>query len=258
MSALRRYVFGPMVSIPGYMRPLDAFVFAAVLEAQTSRGWGGDVCEIGTYFGRSYFLMRHLLAPSEKLLSIDIYEDTGDRDTSCRYSAIRVTAERLGFDVDPQLMMCADSRKLEVCDVLARAGPFRFVHIDGGHQRDHVDADAGLALGTAAPHGVMCFDDFYNPVWPEVTSGVHEFIRENSEFAIFAIANMKAYLARREYAATYRAALFNNAHFMSATTIPSQFGDDDLLFIQQKQASRAALVALEKLKLERLAAFVFR
>lgn len=257
-NSVRAYIYGRMSAIPGYMNPLEALLFAAILDVQNARGLAGDVCEIGTYFGRSYFLMRHLMAPAEKILSIDIYEDTGARDTSARYRFIRQMANRLGFALDDSLLLCADSRALSAQEVRAHAGPFRFVHIDGGHHHDHVAADAKLAVDTMAEHGVVCFDDFFNPLWPEVTSGVYAFIAQHPEFAPVFFANMKVFLARRSFADAYKTAVLASPHMRGMRSVICHYESDEAILFEQDRRARFAFRALELMRLQRLGAFVFR
>jgi hypothetical protein len=84
----------------------------------------------------------------------------------------------------------------------------RFVNIDGGHLLADVESDADLAKNTIADFGVLCFDDFCNPEWPEVSLGVLNFLRANRDrFAAFALSQKKIFVCQTEYFDLYRSVI---------------------------------------------------
>src|SRR5882762_10482874 len=77
MASIRKFIFHDLRSIDGYIDPPDALVFLSILESQQQQSLKGGVAEIGVFFGRSYFLMRKITSPEEKVLAIDLF-DLGD------------------------------------------------------------------------------------------------------------------------------------------------------------------------------------
>ena len=77
MANIRKFIFHDLRTINGYIDPPDALVFLSILESQQERDLKGGLAEIGVFFGRSYFLMRKITAPEEKVLAIDLF-DLGD------------------------------------------------------------------------------------------------------------------------------------------------------------------------------------
>ena len=200
-SATRKFIFHDLQSIEGYIDPPDALVFLALLHSQHAKGLGGGIAEIGVFYGRSYFLFRKICGPDAKLLAIDLF-DIGQTDdgASPQYSQFLENGRRLGLAVDEDLIVKGDSTRLSASEIKERVGEVRFFSIDGGHMLPHVVADSRLAMDSLAAHGVIAFDDTFNPAWPEVTVGVADFLREHgSSFSAFCMTKYKTYVCRREF-----------------------------------------------------------
>ena len=201
-----------MSSVKGYLGPVDALAISSVLIEQTKRGYAGGVAEIGVFYGRSFFLMAKLLAAGEKALAADLFDI--DASASCEKSGqLRKFLENaaiLGVPVDERDVFVGPSGALSPLQITVRAGPIRFFSVDGGHELHHVIEDGDLARNTLAPHGVICFDDFCNPEWSEVTLGVFDFLRKHKDFLPFAITEKKAYVCRRGYEGFYREAVLGS------------------------------------------------
>ncbi|SIQ17922.1 Methyltransferase domain-containing protein [Rhizobium sp. RU35A] len=201
----RKFIFDALQAVEGYIDPPDALVFSTLLHKQQQDGAIGGLAEIGIYYGRSYFLLRHLAGPESKVLAIDLFDLEGDEDGAPgQYRRFLENGARLGLPVDHQLVIRGDSTTLRPCDITSRVGPVRFFSIDGGHHLHHVAADSALAMACLADHGVIVFDDTFNPAWPEVTVGVADFLRTHQDrFAAFCMTKYKTYVCRRTFHATY-------------------------------------------------------
>lgn len=196
----RKFIFHDLQKIEGYIDPPDALVFTALLNAQQDQHLAGGVAEIGVYYGRSYFLLRKAVGEHGNVLAVDLF-DLEDADGECRqYERFVENGRRLGLKVDEELVIRGDSTVLSPADVLDKIGRVRFFSIDGGHMLQHVLADSRLAMDVLAEHGVIAFDDTFNPQWPEVTVGVSDFLREQGDdFTNFCMTKYKTYVCRREY-----------------------------------------------------------
>jgi hypothetical protein len=93
-------------------------------------------------------------------------------------------------------------------DILLTVGPVRLFSIDGGHTRELVINDLELATSTLCDQGVVVFDDCFNPEWPGVTNGLHEFFyRQTPDLVPFAISLNKVSLCKPNATVMYRESL---------------------------------------------------
>lgn len=213
-SNIRRFIFHDLRSVEGYIDPPDALVYLSILERQKQDNLDGGLAEIGIYFGRSYFLLKKIAGPDAKLLGIDLF-DIGEMSDgiSGQYRLFLKNGRRLGLSVDEDLLVVGDSSDVTPSDIKDKIGTVRFFSVDGGHSLSNLVSDSSLARDTLADHGVIVFDDTFNPAWPEVTVGVADFLRENgNRFSAFCMTKYKTYVCRREFHDFYRAAIEQAPH----------------------------------------------
>lgn len=223
-SDIRKFIFHDLQKIEGYIDPPDALVFLAILQHQASSGYAGSVAEIGVYYGRSYFLFRRICGEQERVVAIDLF-DLGDGDQGgAQYARFVDNGRTLGLPVREDLVIKADSTRLKPEDISAKAGPIRFFSIDGGHMLHHVMSDSHLAAATLADHGIIAFDDTFNPTWPEVTVGVADFLRQQKgAFAVFCITKYKTYVCRQPFHASYSRAIAASADLAAFGHLQAEF-----------------------------------
>ncbi len=221
----RHFIFGQLRSVEGYIDPPDALVFKALLRAQTRDGHKGGLAEIGIYYGRSFFLLRKFAQADERVLGVDLFDLDPPQDGSLdQYERLLENGRRLGFEIDEALILKADSTRLSPADITSKTGPVRFFSIDGGHNLHHVLADARLAMEVIAPHGVIVFDDTFNPAWPEVTVGVADFLRTHGHsLACFAMTKYKTYVCQRDFHAFYAGVIAGDHDLQVLAHVQTQF-----------------------------------
>ncbi|SFB52770.1 Methyltransferase domain-containing protein [Rhizobium sp. NFR07] len=222
---LRKFIFDDLQTVEGYLDPPDALVFLSLLQAQSDNGLNGGVAEIGVFYGRSYFLFKKVCNGEDKVLAIDLFDiDQQISGDVTQYSRFLDNGERLGLKVDEDLIIKGDSTQLRPNEITEKAGRIRFFSIDGGHMLRHVLSDSMLATDTLADHGIIAFDDTFNPAWPEVTVGVSDFLRDRQEqFAAFCMTKYKTYVCRREFYDFYRDAINNAADLMAFDHVETEF-----------------------------------
>jgi hypothetical protein len=198
---LRKFIFQDLQTVEGYIDPPDALVFLSLLQSQNDSGLTGGVAEIGVFYGRSYFLFRKICNGGDKVLAIDLFDiDQHGNESVTQYDRFLENGVRLGLPVDEGLIIKGDSTRLDPSEITGRIGRPRFFSIDGGHMLHHVAADSMLAVETLADHGIIAFDDTFNPAWPEVTVGVADFLRHRQDsFVAFCMTKYKTYVCRREF-----------------------------------------------------------
>jgi hypothetical protein len=195
---LRKFIFRDLQKVEGYIDPPDALVFLSLLRAQENSGLSGGVAEIGVFYGRSYFLFRKICGGEDKILGIDLFDLEQDGEGRVtQYDRFLDNGKRLGLPVDEALIIRGDSTGVSPHQVTDRVGQVRFFSIDGGHMLHHVRSDSRLAIEALAPHGIIAFDDTFNPAWPEVTVGVADLLREREDYASFCMTKYKTYVCRR-------------------------------------------------------------
>ncbi|MBN8933438.1 MAG: class I SAM-dependent methyltransferase [Rhizobium pusense] len=221
----RRFIFQELRSVEGYIDPPDALVLKALLQAQTKSALSGGIAEIGVYYGRSYFLLRKFAQSQEKVLGVDLFDLDPPQDGSLdQYERLMENGRRLGFTMDRDLIIKGDSTRLTPDDITSRIGPTRFFSIDGGHHLHHVLADAKLAMEVIAPHGIIVFDDTFNPAWPEVTVGVADFLRTHGHSLVcFGMTKYKTYVCHREFHSIYAQAIAIDPDLQALAHVETQF-----------------------------------
>jgi hypothetical protein len=220
----RKFIFHDLQKIEGYIDPPDALVFTSLLHAQQKKSFEGGVAEIGVFYGRSYFLLRKAVGNDGRVLAVDMF-DLDDADGVCRqYERFLDNGVRLNLEVDESLVIKGDSTKLDSKDVLEKVGKVRFFSIDGGHMLHHVISDSTLAMDVLADHGVIAFDDTFNPQWPEVTVGVADFLREQGDsFSAFCMTKYKTYVCRREYHDFYQGVVLQSPELLAFDHVETEF-----------------------------------
>jgi|RhiMethySRZTD1v2_1073278.scaffolds.fasta_scaffold210322_2 hypothetical protein len=204
LKLVRNYVFNRMHKVKGYLGPVDAFAIAAILEAQQENGLTGSMVEIGTFYGRLFFLMQLAANGHGKFFAADTFDIGPHRNYAGQYDQFVIYGKQLGLCIESRHVFVGDSKDLSADHIRARVGTCRFFHIDGGHEWKHVVNDAQLALDTMADYGVIAFDDFYNPEWPDVTVAVMDLLASRPDLKPFAITNRKLYVAKADYVDAYR------------------------------------------------------
>ncbi|MGV1870157.1 class I SAM-dependent methyltransferase [Agrobacterium rosae] len=220
----RKFIFHDLQKIEGYIDPPDALVFTSLLHAQQKKSFEGGVAEIGVFYGRSYFLLRKAVGNDGQVLAVDLF-DLDDADGTCRqYERFLDNGRRLDLKVDESLVIKGDSTQLDPKEVLEKIGKVRFFSIDGGHMLHHVLADSKLAMDVLADHGVIAFDDTFNPQWPEVTVGVADFLRQKGDsFSAFCMTKYKTYVCRREYHDFYEGVVLRSPELLAFDHVETEF-----------------------------------
>jgi hypothetical protein len=259
-NSLRKFIFTDLQSVEGYIDPPDALVFLTLLQGQETLALAGGVAEIGVYYGRSYFLFRKVCGGSEKILAIDLFNlDQKAIGAATQYDRFVDYGNRLGLPVDRGLVIKGDSTRLQPGEIIEKVGRTRFFSIDGGHMLHHVASDSVLALETLAPHGIIAFDDTFNPAWPEVTVGVTDFLRKHQdELATFCMTKYKTYVCRREFHAIYARMIADAPDLHAFDHVETGFLGADAVRLDNPMARRMVYEVMVRLGMRSLSERVYR
>ncbi|MFB9947694.1 class I SAM-dependent methyltransferase [Rhizobium puerariae] len=225
-SALRKFIFHDLQMIEGYIDPPDSLVFLSLLQAQQRNGLEGGIAEIGVFYGRSYFLLRKISeGSSARVLGIDLFDIGRTTDGAApQYNRFIDNGRRLGLAVEEDLIITGDTARLKAEDIVGKVGRTRFFSIDGGHMLHHVVTDAALATDTLADHGIIAFDDTFNPAWPEVTVGVSDFLRQKEgAFSAFCMTKYKTYVCRTGFHAFYEKVIAEAKDLLAFDHVKTEF-----------------------------------
>jgi hypothetical protein len=167
MSRLNQYL-DRYADLPGFFQKEAMIAWEFLLDTQDRYPIHGHFLEIGVYEGKSATLGAMDLRPLEKAIRIDI--------NPCKEGLQRVgevKSEGVTFLQAPSYL----AKRAE--EIQKLAGQFRFIHIDGDHAGYSVANDLQLAADVIAEMGVICMDDFFNPIYPQTTATVYRFLFDN-------------------------------------------------------------------------------
>jgi hypothetical protein len=203
-----RYLRVNFYRTEGFISRLDAVIYRDIIAGQVQNGVKGSLAEIGVHYGRSFFLLASGRFGSEKCLAVDLFEDDSlhtNRQGIGRGGGFRNNCHKYRFDFSEDEIVKRSSLDLSAEEILRRVGPVRFFSIDGGHMYEHVTNDLRLAQDVLTEDGVICLDDIFSPLWPEVAIATFDLIRaDDSRFVPILATRDKLYLCDSKYAPLYR------------------------------------------------------
>ena len=257
--SIRKFIFHDLQAIEGYIDPPDALVFLAALRAQKSSALEGGLAEIGVYYGRSYFLLRKICGDVAKIVAIDPFDIKRTGQETTQYDQFVAAGRQLGLFVDEQRVIRSDSTLLKPEEITEKAGPVRFFSIDGGHMLHHVEADSSLAAATLAEHGVIVFDDTFNPAWPEVTAGVVDFLRrEAGRFSVFCLTKYKTYICHKTFQEFYSRAIATSHELKPFDQLDTEFLGSTAIRLHNPMRRRIAYEVMVGLGMRALSERAYR
>ena len=174
-------------SIPGFSHPESFAIWDFLFELQHDSRIGGDLMEIGVYYGKSAALMAMHAQKDEEIYLVDC-SDFVDR--------ARSTVEKIkGQKVSVLKVKSSDPLLWRLANTRARS--LRWIHIDGDHKSETVQNDLLLACALLNDEGIICIDDFFNSRYPGLTYAVCIFLEQHrNELQMFLCGFNKAYLVR--------------------------------------------------------------
>lgn len=203
-AAVERFL-DETAAVEGWFFPIDALLFGAFDEMQRALGVVGDAFEIGVHHGKSAILLGRLLRDDERLGVCDVFEQ---QEANVDHSG---EGSRHLFLENMQRFAPAAARGVRVfakrSDALTTdetTTSCRLFHIDGGHRPEDVMGDLRIAREAVGCGGIVIVDDVFNPSWPGVGEGVHDFMRAPAPGLVpLVIGGNKAYFAKPGDASMY-------------------------------------------------------
>lgn len=183
----------------GYFADQSAALFDIFLQMQHHLNVRGHMLEIGVYKGRSAAMSAQHLRPDEKFFLIDCSNHLDD----AKRNLDPLLQGRGVYHKQRSALMTPESIGL-------RLRSARWVHIDGGHTGNDVVTDIELCEKLLSDDGVMVLDDFFNPMYPQLTEAVYSYLAQNRyKLTMFLVGYNKAYLSRPGSVWCYRTLMKN-------------------------------------------------
>jgi hypothetical protein len=206
---LDRYLRFNFHRTEGLIGGLDGILFRELVTGQIKHGIQGSLVEIGVHYGRSFFLLALGRSGSEKALAVDLFEDDllhTNRQGIGRFGGFRENCRKYRLDLSEGEILKGSSLEISAQEIVDRVGEVRFFSIDGGHMYKHVANDLRLAEKVLTRDGIICLDDMFSALWPEVAIATFDWLRAaGNRFVPFLATKDKLYLCDSSYASLYLA-----------------------------------------------------
>jgi Methyltransferase domain len=203
---MSRYLRWNYYQTEGYLHRLDAMIIREIVAGQIKNEIHGSLAEIGVHYGRSFFLLATGRSKAEKSLAIDLFEDDDLHKSrqGGRFLGFKANSLKYGFALSQDEILKSSSLEISPSEIVKRVGPVRLFSIDGGHMYKHVAHDLALAERVLVAGGVICIDDAFTPLWPEVAIATFDWLRAAiGRFVPFMSTAGKLYVCRPEYVDFY-------------------------------------------------------
>jgi hypothetical protein len=179
-------------SIEGMTNEVSAWTWLSLFKFQSANSIAGPMLEVGTYRGKTAYLMAESLNPQEHLFLIDCNE-------YLEHSHFERFKDRYSLWIGYSELM---KDQMPGYKDLARS--VRFFHSDASHTFANVVNDIGIADEILADEGILVIDDFQNFRYPQVQAATSYAIWvQGNDFKPFLVVDNKAYLCRPDMAKRY-------------------------------------------------------
>jgi Methyltransferase domain len=154
----------------------------------------GHLAEIGVYRGRSASLLATRARANEELYLVDVSRDAATEEMLARI----VSRERVHFFGGRSSRLAAEP------GLRAAERSCRWVNVDGEHTGEAMWNDLDLAARWLDDRGVICVDDFFQPMYPQVTAATFDYLdRHKYALTLFLVGFYKAFICRPVFATRY-------------------------------------------------------
>ena len=209
MKTLGQYLKGHR-KVPGWLDAYSARFIAELSRLQLEADVHGGVGEIGVHMGRLFILLKLLARPAERAVAIDVFQDQHLNTDGSGEGDEHTFRANVEFWAGAGHMSVLQRSSLEIScqDIIDSAGYCRLFSVDGGHTAQCTMNDLNLADGVLVDAGILVLDDYFNPSWPDVSTGAAQFLAQrNVRLRPFAITPNKLYFARPGWQSFYSNAL---------------------------------------------------
>ena len=190
-------------TISGWWNDSVFEIYDAIDSMQDELNISGNLCEIGTWHGRSFLPLRNFTKDHETCIGIDIFKN--DYHTTLIKNINNCFGSLDGSKI---IKVSPSNSPIEKREVLKPYAPIRIFYIDGDHSYAGALLDLNVARQTIHQDGVLFLDDYENPRYgPDVTGAINTFLDENDDFALAFSSSQLIFLCRKHMVDTYVSAM---------------------------------------------------
>jgi hypothetical protein len=191
--------------IDGWFQTPAVAIWDSLLNYQAEKQISGNLLEIGVWKGKSAALAALHCQPGYACVFVDALPLD-----DAKASISRVVPEVTCHYLREQSQFLANQPF-----VAQGCGGFRWIHVDGEHSGQSVTNDLEIADHLLSDRGIVVFDDFLSPAYPQVTQAIFQFLTTRpGRLALVLCGFSKGYLCRpkaaREYLQFVRTSLYSD------------------------------------------------
>jgi len=208
---LDQYLNFGLRKVDGWLDSFSAKFIQIVSETQFREGITGALGEIGVHQGKLFIVLLLTASSTEALFAVDLFERQDlnlDRSGCGDREKFLGNLQRWARTTEKISLIAQSSLETRPEDILTACGRVRLASIDGGHTEACTQNDLTLMETVLTDRGVVVIDDFFNPHWPDVSTGVAKYLlNPSSTLRPFAISPNKMYLTASQNSEFYRNAI---------------------------------------------------
>lgn len=198
-TGLIRYLNRGITSTEGWLNPEAVSLILSTALIQTDGDLSGGIVEIGVHHGKLMILLALLVQKDEKGIAIDLFDQQEQNVDNSGLGSIHHFTSNLasyGLSEDDIAIWKKNSLEIDHQIVLEELGGSgaRMFSVDGGHYPEIVVNDLAIAFGSIREGGAVILDDYFNPGWPGVSEGFHQFLQttyQGSEVFLLQLVEIK-------------------------------------------------------------------
>jgi hypothetical protein len=186
---MKHYAMAEQGKVEGWLQPSALITSWGILEAQVRHGVVGHVLEIGLFQGKFFFLLCASTRANKKAVGIDPFSMRlrGQGEVSFK-KKFDDNASKFACDADLLIFEETSDKIWNLPFFQEHGSCFRFIWIDGSHEKDDVLFDLVSAEQFLADNGIIALDDFCSVYNPGVTeAAVEYFATGDSTLVPFAV-----------------------------------------------------------------------
>eukprot|EP00927_Polykrikos_kofoidii_P066823 TRINITY_DN62384_c0_g1_i1.p1 TRINITY_DN62384_c0_g1~~TRINITY_DN62384_c0_g1_i1.p1 ORF type:complete len:369 (+),score=41.65 TRINITY_DN62384_c0_g1_i1:91-1107(+) len=226
-TALANKFYDEWGDYQGFLGLETAFFVNLVSMIQSDLGVFGAIGEIGVAAGKSFVTLAFTRRSREPLFVCDIFAGLGhpnaekegveveqDNAAMANLPMFLDTLAFAGIDDRDVAVHSGASFELTDMELHRRAGPFRLLHIDGGHYFEATLHDLRIAACSMVPGGIIMLDDLNSGIFPGVQQAFHHFMlvdrpRLRPTLVPFMLIG-RLYITDRQFVEKYQKAIRQN------------------------------------------------
>ena len=192
--------------ISGWWKDSAFEIYEALDTTQKGLMVEGNLCEIGTWYGRSFLALRNFTEDNETCIGIDIfhmkkyYEELLNNIKGC-------FGDLNGCKI---FKVPKGNTTVDKLNVLRPYSPIRIFYIDGDHAYEGALNDLEVAKSVLHKDGIMFLDDYENPRYgSDVAEAVDDFLKNNTNFTLAFSSTQRIFLCQSHMVYSYVSAMVN-------------------------------------------------